>query len=235
VDPEDWQRQLELKRRHPREILTSFGLHPWWVAKATREQFEQEFLELKRLIDQADGLGETGLDYGPRLEKSMGPDHRENQQHAFRRQLELAATKPLVLHIVRAHSDAISTLAEFGPFSREGIVHSFSGTKENARKYLDLGLSLSISGGITRKGFESLKKAVAYIPLDRLLVETDSPDQPLYGRPLHGHPSGDQILNEPSSLIEIARVIAEYRENESAESVLRTSATNVARIFRAHF
>jgi TatD DNase family protein len=223
VDPEDWVRQEDLKQRFPGEILTSFGLHPWWVARVSREEFEAGFSKLAHALPGADALGEIGLDYGPKLEKSS----YENQHHAFRRQLGLLqiTAKPLVLHIVRAHSDATSTLREFGPFAREGIVHSFSGTRENARKYLDLGLSLSISGGITRKGFESLKKAVRYIPLDRLLVETDSPDQPLEG----------QTLNEPTSLIEIAKVIAELRENESAENVLRTSATNVARIFRAHF
>jgi TatD DNase family protein len=222
VDPADWQRQDELKKRFPKEIYTSFGLHPWWVAKNSQADFDLALEQLALKLPQADALGEIGLDYGPRLGES---DH-ESQKYAFRKQLELLKNqpKPLVLHIVRSHPDASAMLNEFGPFGREGIVHSFSGTKENARKYLDLGLSLSISGGITRKGFESLKKAVTYIPLDRLLVETDSPDQPLEG----------QSLNEPTSLIEIARVISKLRENESAENVLQASATNVARIFRAH-
>jgi TatD DNase family protein len=222
VDLEDWARQRDLKKRFPKEILTSFGLHPWWVAKHSREEFDQSLEKLVVSLADADGLGEIGLDYGPKVES----ESHVHQLYAFRRQLELlkAQPKPLVLHIVRSHLDASTLLSEFGPFAREGIVHSFSGTKENARKYLDLGLSLSISGGITRKGFESLKKAVTYIPLDRLLVETDSPDQPLEG----------QTFNEPTSLIEIARVIAEHRGKESAENVLLASATNVARIFRAH-
>jgi TatD DNase family protein len=222
VDPEDWTRQRDLKKRFPKEILTSYGLHPWWVAKNSREEFDQAVEKLAQNLPDADGLGEIGLDYGPKIQAET----HAHQQYAFRRQLELLKIhpKPLVLHIVRAHPDASAMLGEFGPFAREGIIHSFSGTKENARKYLDLGLSLSISGGITRKGFESSKKAVTYIPLDRLLVETDSPDQPLEG----------QILNEPTSLIEIARVIAKLRAKESAENVLLASATNVARIFRAH-
>jgi TatD DNase family protein len=134
-------------------------------------------------------------------------------------------SKPLVLHIVRAHGQAISILQPFRAFLRGGIVHSFSGNRENAKRYLDLGLSLSISGGIARRGFESLKKAVAYIPNDRLLVETDSPDQSIAG-------VDARELNEPTALLEIARVLAGFRGAQSAEEILKASTLNAERIFK---
>lgn len=232
VDPEDWDRQLAIQKKYPDQIYTAFGLHPWWVAKASREEFEQALGQLADRFKQADGLGELGLDYGPRL----GPSEKQKQwqRECFERQLELlqATPKPLILHIVRAHEDALKILqksasclpSKTGRFEREGLVHSFSGPHEIARKYLDLGLSLSISGGIARKGFETLKRAVSYIPLDRLLVETDSPDQPLT----------EPQLNEPTALIEIARAIAVLRSQhggESAERILEQSARNITRIF----
>ena len=231
VDPEDWDRQLVIQKQYPGQIYTSFGLHPWWVARSSKSEFDQALKILAARLKEADGLGELGLDYGPRLEASL--EARAWQREAFERQLELleATPKPLVLHIVRAHEDSLSILQKHAQkyskgasFERGGLVHSFSAPREIAQKYLDLGFSLSISGGIARKGFETLKRAVSYIPLDRLLVETDSPDQPL----------ADQQLNEPTALIEIARAIAGLRSKhggESAERILEQSARNITRIF----
>jgi TatD DNase family protein len=241
VDPADWDRQLVIQKQHPGQIYTSFGLHPWWVARSSKAEFEQGLKLLAVRFKEADGLGELGLDYGPRLEASLETnmtldrdEARAWQSEAFERQLELLKTtpKPLVLHIVRAHEDALDILQKYskaGVFERGGLVHSFSGPREIAQKYLDLGFSLSISGGIVRKGFETLKRAVSYIPLDRLLVETDSPDQALPNQA-----QNDRQLNEPTALIEIARAIAGLRSKhggESAERILEQSARNITRIF----
>jgi TatD DNase family protein len=233
VDSADWERQKSLKKKFPKKILTSFGLHPWWVARASESEFLSSLKVLEKELPGADALGEIGLDYGPKIEPKSADGakaFREFQKKAFRDQLELLKIikKPLVLHIVRAHEDAALILKEYGPFAQEGIVHSFSGNRESARKYLDLGLSLSLSGGITRKGFESLKRAVTYIPIDRLLVETDSPDQAI----------GDQVseektLNEPSALIEIANAVASFRKT-TRDEILRESARNALRIFRGN-
>jgi TatD DNase family protein len=239
VDPADWDRQLEIQKKHPGQIYTSFGLHPWWVARSSKAEFGRALELLAARLRQADGLGELGLDYGPKLEMKLEAsvgDTRAWQRDAFERQLGLleANPKPLVLHVVRAHEDALKILQKYskgGIFERGGLVHSFSGPREIAQKYLDLGLSLSISGGIVRKGFETLKRAVSYIPLDRLLVETDSPDQGLPDQSSKGE------LNEPTALIEIAHAIAKLRSKhggESAERILEQSARNITRIFGGH-
>src|SRR6185503_18800065 len=144
VSPEDWDRQLALQSKLGKQALfTSFGLHPWWVAKSSREQVDQGLEALAKRLGEADGAGELGLDAGDRYKTSL-----ELQSHAFREQLKLAkaAGKPLVLHIVRAHPQAIEILEESGPYPAGGLVHSFSSSIENAKAYIHLGFLLSISG-----------------------------------------------------------------------------------------
>ena len=94
-----------------------------------------------------------------------------------------------------------------------------------ARHYLDLGLLISVGGSITKSGFRALKEAIAYIPSDRLVIETDSPDQtPVIG----GLETGD--LNEPRNLSVIAQVVAEYRKT-SKEAILKQSTVNLTRLW----
>jgi TatD DNase family protein len=221
VSPEDWDRQTALKTQYPGKIATAFGLHPWWVAERSEGEILSAFGKLEQRIGEADALGETGLDHAPKLpEESYGA-----QEQAFRLQLGLykRTPKPLVLHIVRAHERALEVLHEEGVKTADGLVHSFSASREIAKKYLDLGLNLSISGVICRKGFETLKRAVSYIPIDRLVLETDSPDQP---------PEGwARSCNEPSALLQVAAVVGQIR-SVSAEEVLLRSAENLTRIFK---
>lgn len=220
VDPADWRRQRELKERFPGRIITAYGLHPWWVSVHTRDEIEKGFGELEAMLGEADALGEAGLDFSKRFE----PSTHAIQQWAFEKQLELRRSfpsKPLILHVVRAHEPALAALRVAGqPLC--GLVHSFSASHDIARNYLDLGLDLSVSGVITRKGFETLRRAMRYIPGDRLMLETDSPDQA---------PEGwTKPWNEPSSLLRTAQAVGELR-GESAQAVLEKSAENLRRIF----
>lgn len=219
VDPEDWERQIDLKKRYPKQIITSFGLHPWWVASHSQTEFDEAFKLLSRHLVDADGLGEIGLDHGPKVSK----ESYKRQEHGFRAQLDLfRKEKPLILHIVRAHGPALEGLARKKELS--GMLHSFSGSREIAKKYLDLDLYLSISPAITRKGFETLKRCVSYIPLDRLILESDSPDQ----KPV----LWEKAWNEPTSLFETATEIAGLRKT-SAEALLEASTANVKKLFRS--
>lgn len=221
-DPDDWQRQLELQRRYPNRLVTAFGLHPWWVAAHTDQELEEALVLLEKELPRAQALGELGLDQGRRV----GPESYPRQLRAFRAQLEISqkiSEKPLVLHIVRAHSLALGILKAIRVGGQyPGIIHSFSGSREIARQYLDLGFSLSISGGITRKGFETLRRAVSYIPRDRLILESDSPDQ----SPENW--MGD--LNEPISLFETAKAVGEIR-GEDPDELLQASSINARRVF----
>lgn len=249
VDPEDWERQLALKAKYPDRIYCSFGLHPWWVAELAHLEeaaFQRESVRALELLDrsvampEAVALGELGLDFGKRTSEST----HGRQRVVFIQQLEIARRhgKPLVLHIVRAHDEAIRILKEHGVPTRGGIVHSFSGNGRAAREYLDLGLSLSISGAITGKGFENLKRAVVKTPLQRLMIESDAPDQK--PAPCQGRPDGlPGELNDPASIRVIAAALSRMRDSQlhpsrfqlsgdrGAEALLAQSTENVRRMF----
>lgn len=226
VGPEDWDRQQDLARRYPGRIGVSFGLHPWWVTDQSDAHVEEGLLALEARVAECLAIGELGLD--ERKIAGFPAEEREairkRQLRAFGGQLQIARKrqKPLILHIVQAHGKALEILGNSGgPPEAGGIVHAFSGPEEIARRYVDLGLALSVSGVITRKGFESLKKAVVSVPGDSLVIETDAPDQPL---------EGDSGLNEPARLPRVADAVAALR-GESREQVLKRSARNLRRIF----
>jgi TatD DNase family protein len=177
VESDEWRRQAQLKRDHPEILRTSFGIHPWRVASCNLPELEQEFLVLEREIQNADALGETGLDFHPK----RNPASVSIQEEFFARQLKLAekARKPLVLHVVRAHARAL-TLVREANLTVPLMIHSFSGSAGEAREWVRIGAFLSFSGGIARKNPDASKKskeALRATPLSRLLFETDSPDQ----------------------------------------------------------
>jgi TatD DNase family protein len=152
-------------------------------------------------------LGELGLDYLPRYAIT-----KKKQLIYFQKQLHLNKTlkKPLVLHIVHAHSDALDILKS-NQFE-EGIIHSFSEGKEVLKEYLNLGFLISVGPAVMREGFRKLKEAVSYIPIDRLVLETDCPDSK---------------SSEPGVLIDIARKVGELRKNENEFTLLSQSAKNL--------
>ena len=232
VDPEDWDRQRELSRRYPGRVWPVFGLHPWWVRDPARTDAEIEgalsLLESAVREPGVRALGEVGLDFAG--DPAFGEGKlRERQLRIFERQLEIAdkAGKPVVLHVVRAHGEALDVLERRGRPGRGGLNHAFSGSLEVARRYIELGLLISVGGGLVRKkGFETLKRAVVKIPAEALVIESDAPDQPPEGW------CGRTGLawNEPSSVLEVAHAVAELR-GERAEAVLERSARNLERVF----
>jgi TatD DNase family protein len=177
VESLEWLRQLELKKKFPEVIRTSFGIHPWRVERLAASELEREFEILKQELPKADALGETGLDFF----KKRNPERFALQEEFFRRSLDLAESmgKPLVLHIVQAHARALE-LVKSAKLSVPLMVHSFSGSAEEANEWVKIGALLSFSGGIARKGPDAGKKAKEALratPLSNLLFETDAPDQ----------------------------------------------------------
>ena len=216
VDPEDWARQRRLAG--PGWQLC-FGLHPWFVAEADGAQCERALAQLETLLPEATALGELGLDHAPRFSRHS----YSRQAHFFQAQLTLAVNlaKPLVLHVVRAHPDALRTLSKTADTWR-GIVHGFTGSYEIARDYQGLGLLISIGPAVLRPGFKKVKAALSRIPLDGLVVESDAPDGPPHvaGRP----------FNEPDVLWRVAEVVAAAHDCDAA-TVLQASRTNLLRAF----
>lgn len=202
IGPEDWEKQKEIKKLWKERIHLAFGLHPWWISQMGLTAVEAGFQELNRVLEEAEWLGEVGLDYLPKFLPS-----KKIQQDYFKKQLELSreCNKPLILHVVHAHEDALRMLKHYS-HTWKGMVHAFSESKEIAEKYIELGFVISVGGACTRKGFTKLKEAIPFIPGEKLVIETDSPSQ----------------LIEPEYLLEIADQVAKMR-GESRETVLERS------------
>ena len=211
--PGDFGVALELARRHPDFLSATMGIHPHDVAVAT--QADWATLEALCAADDVVAVGETGLDYFY--------DHspRADQLTGFRRQCQLAAqvNKPLVVHVRDAHDDCLEVL--LSERVERGVIHCFTGDAAAARRYLDLGFFLSISGVVTYKKNEALVEAVRLAPVDRLMVETDSP----YLSPV---PYRGKWPNEPRWVVETAKKVAELKGVDPEALALSCTENTVA-------
>ncbi|MCM0605131.1 MAG: TatD family hydrolase [Xanthomonadaceae bacterium] len=218
IDPDDWQKQTEIKMRYPNTVGMSFGLHPWFVDLQTNEICELAFSKLKKIIHEADALGECGLDYSRKTDHS----HQSRQVEYFRKQLDLAqeSTKPLVLHIVSAHHQTLEMLKNRTQKHYRGLIHSFSGNLEIANQYIDLGFLISVGPGvIARDGFFALKKMIGKVDLNHIVLETDAPDQ----------------LKKPTQILEVAQAISELKAESTGETqdeILQVTEANFRRVFQ---
>jgi TatD DNase family protein len=218
LDPDDWQRQLEIAseahKSNQAEIWPVFGLHPYFVNKNSAQTCEHGLDRLAPMLSKAKALGETGLDFRKSiLENSFFKNEYQAKAHQidfFEKQLELASftSKPIVLHVVRAFDEAVRCVQTWGDSEKlTGLVHAFNGSAPQAQKWLELGFHISVGAAILKPDNKRLHQAVQSIPIERLCLETDSPDQPPPGR----------SENEPAFLIEIASKVAELKKLETAE------------------
>lgn len=167
---DDGIRARELARRHPSFVFATAGLDPS-SSHAAAERFDDAYGALAGLLAEGGfhALGEIGLDYHYDL------DPRAVQAERFERQLDLALTfdLPVVVHVREAHDDMATTLKAHS--RNRGVIHSFTGGPADAERYLALGWLLAFNGVITFKNADGVREAARLAPLDRILVETDSP------------------------------------------------------------
>ncbi len=169
--PSEWEAQVYLKKQFPKQIRSCYGLHPWYV-KSDEFEISRDLEALKIWSAQADFLGEVGLDF-------FGDDahlKKELQINVFEQQLDLSTGQPFVFHVVKAHGKALEVLNNF---SVKGFVHSFSGSIEVAEKYFAEGILLSFGPNILNENFKKGRQAVAELPKEALLIESDTPGHPL--------------------------------------------------------
>jgi TatD DNase family protein len=209
---------VEAMTRQHRGVFAAVGVHPNHAADARAGDWEK-VAALARGANVV-ALGETGLD--------RYRDHTPFavQQEWFDRHLELALERdlPVVIHCRQSEADIIAQLRRLGRPVR-GVLHSFTGTRADAEAFLDLGLHLSFAGMLTftNKSLDPLRETARAIPLDRLLVETDSPY-------LSPHPHRGES-NEPARVALTAGRLAQLRDLSVAE--LAEITTNNARsLFR---
>nr|WP_315225459.1 TatD family hydrolase [uncultured Albidiferax sp.] len=173
------------------------------------------------------GIGETGLDYYRLGERSVAD--MEWQRNRFRTHIRAArqVDKPLVIHTRSASDDTIAILREEGEDgsagSAGGVFHCFTETQAVARAALDLGFYISFSGILTFKTAQDIRDVAAFVPMDRLLIETDSPY--LAPMPFRGK------TNTPAYVPYVAKQVAQIK-NISVEEVAYTTSANFDRLFR---
>lgn len=212
---------LELAESFPHIMFSTAGVHPHHASEysATVEATLLELLGNPRVV----AVGECGLDYF----RNFSPV--EAQRDAFRRQLDLAERtgKPLFLHQRDAHDDFMKILAPRMPGLPRGVAHCFTGDAAMLEDYLELGLSIGITGWICdeRRGAH-LRELIPQIPPDRLMIETDAP----YLLPRTLRPKPKSRRNEPAYLTEVLRVVAEAA-GRSADDIAQVTSRNAADFF----
>jgi TatD DNase family protein len=213
IDAASWDGIAGLCARHP-GLHPALGLHPMLLDRHRPEHLRalRERVEAGRPA----AIGECGLDFWV---EGLDP---EAQRLYFRGQLELAREfdLPVVVHARRAVEEVTSTLKKIGGL--RGVVHSFSGSPEQARQLFDLGFHLGFGGPVTYERARRIHAVVRSMPLERLLLETDSPDQPGSGH------QGQR--NEPANLPQVLAAIAKLRGEDETVIAAATTA-NACRLF----
>lgn len=209
---------LQIAQAHSR-VWSSVGIHPNHVLEASPSDWD----EIVRLAqsERVVALGETGLDLywkdTPLLQ----------QQDYFDRHIRLSQLTglPLVIHLRETAAEILTMLREArsrGPLA--GIMHSFTGTSEQAAELLDLGLHISFAGMVTYKKSADLRAVAATIPADRLLIETDSPY-------LSPEPFRGKRPNEPARVVHTAQCLAACR-GVTNDEVARQTTANAQALFQ---
>lgn len=204
---------LELANKYD-EVYCCLGIHP--------EEVDDSLEELKKIVeDNKDNpkfiaIGEIGLDY------YWTKDTKEKQQVLLDEQLKLAEkyNKPVIIHSREATKDTIDILSKYPNVI--GDIHCFSGSLETAQTYLKMGYYIGVGGVVTFKN-ANIKDVIKEIPLDRLLLETDSPF--LSPEPVRGK------TNEPANVKHVAEFIADLKGVE-VEELSKITEENVNRLFK---
>lgn len=199
-------------------IYASSGLHPADIDDFSLTDLKEVEEYLKQDVTVA--VGECGLDY------YWHKETKEKQIEYFKKQIELSKKyqKPLIIHVRDAIQDAYDVLYEASKDGLlQGVMHCFSGSKEMAMRFLDLGLYISLGGPVTFKNAVEPKEVAKIVPLDKLLIETDCP----YLAP---HPYRGKV-NKPAYVPLVAKAIASIKDI-SIEDVARNTTNNAKKLFK---
>lgn len=207
VTLEDFPRVLALAEEHD-HLYASVGVHPDYPD--LREPGVAELVELAQ-HPKVVAIGETGLDYY-RLTGDL-----EWQRERFRTHIRAAraAKKPLIIHTRSAAADTLRIMREENAGEAGGVMHCFTEAWDTARGALDMGFYISFSGIVTFRNAKDLKEVARQVPLDRLLVETDSPY--LAPVPFRGK------TNQPGWVRHVAEELARLQERPFADIALKTT------------
>jgi TatD DNase family protein len=193
-------------------VHTAYGIHPWVSDEIIDEPL------LIELLNSAVAVGEIGLDFKiPDLDKPT-------QLAMFERQLNIARQieLPVILHCRGAFNELLELVA-FAPLPSGGVVHAYSRGPELAQQLVNGGLHIAFGGAITRPGAKQARRSAQTVPMDKIVLETDSP-----AIGLHGIPTGE---SEPHHTMDVAIALADLRNMDLPE-VIRITTDNAKRLFK---
>ncbi len=209
--------RLITQYRQPGRVWLTAGIHP------LNDDEPSNVTAIRSLLETGDylAIGETGLDYY----YAKTAAERARQRTLFEAHVALAEETglPLIIHCRQAAEDILAVLSEAQLSEAQSIIHCFSEDAKTAELFLERGCVLSYSGIATFKNADNVREAVHVTPLDRMLIETDSPY--LAPVPYRGR------LNEPAYVVEVAKKIAELRQMPF-DMVAEITSANFDRIFK---
>jgi TatD DNase family protein len=211
TDLEDSREAVALAERFE-NMFATVAIHPHEAKSAKPEVIAQ----LKELIqnNKVVAIGETGFDFHYTFSS------RQEQRDSFIRHLELAAETnlPVVIHSRESFNETLKVLDEFGKGLKGVVFHCFSGSVEEAKIVLDRGWHISLTGVVTFKNAEITREVARFVPLDKLMIETDSPY-------LSPEPMRKQKINEPVLLVHTAKFIASLKMMDLEDFAKKVTAT----------
>lgn len=215
VKSETWECVATLvEETTPVMLHAAYGLHPMFMSSHALSDLEQ--LEQRLTRSNPVAIGECGLDF------FIDPHDKNEQLKYFTTQLDLAMQFQLPV-IIHSRKSLDLVLKEIRTRSGlRGVVHSFSGSEQQAKQLIDLGFYLGFGGGVTYSRANKLRRLVTTLPLESMLLETDAPDQP------DAKHRGER--NQPGWLIDIARSVAELR-GVALEDVATVTTKNSCELF----
>lgn len=209
-----WPAIIELCK-HYDCLQFALGLHPYFLSEYQSSHIDQLDALLAQHRDKVVAVGEIGLDFG----KADLVDELQ-QRDIMTQQIELANhyRLPIIVHHRRSHNALFQLFKHTRPLYG-GVIHAFSGSYQEASAYVDLGFKLGVGGTITYPRAGKTREAIQRISLDSLVLETDAPDMPVFGK------QGQR--NSPENLVLIAQSLAQLRAE--AEALIISTTENTTR------
>ncbi|PID51254.1 MAG: deoxyribonuclease, partial [Pasteurellales bacterium] len=180
------------------QLVYGFGLHPYFIEQHQNSDLDYLEKSLSNRNAQCVAVAEIGLD------KRLAPELWQKQCDFLVSQLVMAkqSNLPVSLHSVKTHSELYALLKQ-AQLSKTGVIHAFNGSFQQAKNFVDLGYKIGVGGSITYPRANKTRQVIAKLPLDTLVLETDSPDMPIYQQ--------QGKVNRPERIVEIFEVLCELR------------------------
>ena len=219
------QLSAQLAKNYPGVLYSTAGIHPHDAKSFNSESIPalRELLKQKQVAS----VGECGLDF----DRDFSPRPVQEKCYAAHLALAIEVQKPLFLHERAAFNRFSGITKEYLPQLPLGVVHCFTGSLAEAKAYLDMGLYLGFTGAISdAKRFAYLKEVVAYVPLDKIMIETDAPFMLPKNVPASKLKKYNERRNEPSFLPYVAGTVAQFK-GISLDKVAEVTTENAAFFF----